>query len=86
VYAWVVGAQQAAPLPSISELGSAKAGIFTAEVQRTQRKAESKLVSGAGKQQQIPVRIFDDEILGAPRLLFQFLVKGDPGGLIFKKQ
>jgi hypothetical protein len=44
------------------------------------------LVCGPGEQQQIPIRIFDDEILGAPRLLFQCLVKGNPCGLKFKKQ
>jgi len=44
------------------------------------------LVCGPGKQQQIPIRIFDDEILGAPRLLFQCLAKGNPSGLKFKKQ
>ena len=42
--------------------------------------------SGAGKQQQIPIRILDDEILGAPRLLFQRLVKGNTSGLKLKKQ
>ena len=35
--------------------------------------AWSLLVSGSSKQQQIPIRILDDEILGAPRLL------GSPG-------
>ena len=44
------------------------------------------LVCGPGKQKQIPIRIFDDEILGAPGLLFQRLVKGNPTGLKFKKQ
>jgi hypothetical protein len=44
------------------------------------------LVCGSGKQQQIPIRILDDEILGAPRLLFQLLVKGNTSGLKFKKQ
>ena len=41
------------------------------------------LVCGPGKQQQISIGIFDDEILGAPRLLFQRLVKGNSGGLKF---
>src|SRR5271155_103991 len=45
-----------------------------------------RLVCGPGKQQEIAVRIFDDEIPGAPRLLFQFLLKGNSGGLKFKKQ
>ena len=44
------------------------------------------LVCGPGKQQQIPIRIFDDETLGAPRLLFQCLLKGNSSGLKFKKQ
>jgi hypothetical protein len=44
------------------------------------------LVCGPGKQQQIPIRIFDYEILGAPRLLFQCLLKGNSSGLEFKKQ
>jgi len=43
-------------------------------------------VRGSSKQQQIPVRIFNDEILGAPRLLFQSLVKGNASGLKLKKQ
>ena len=38
------------------------------------------LICGSGKQQQIPIRIFDDEVFGAPRLLLQFLVKGNAGG------
>ena len=44
------------------------------------------LTCGSGKEQQIPIRILDDEILGAPRLLFQLLVKGDPSGLKLKKE
>ena len=44
------------------------------------------LVRGSGEQQQIAIRIFDDEIPGAPRLLFQPLVEGDTGGLKLKKQ
>jgi len=43
-------------------------------------------VRGSSKQQQIPIRIFDDEFLGAPRLLFQSLVKGNASGLKLKKQ
>ena len=42
-------------------------------------------VGGSSKQQQIPIRIFDDEIFGAPRLLFQSLVKGNASGLKLKK-
>ena len=45
-----------------------------------------RLVCGSTKQQQIPLRIFDDESLGAPRLLFQCLVKCDACGLKLKKQ
>src|ERR1700688_2065435 len=44
------------------------------------------LVCGSSKQQQIPIRILYDEILGAPRLLFQRLVKGNTGGPKLKKQ
>jgi hypothetical protein len=44
------------------------------------------LVCGPGKQQPVPIRIFDDEILGAPWLLLQCLAKGNPSGLKFKKQ
>ena len=44
------------------------------------------LVCGSSKQQQIPIRIFDDEIFGAPRLLLQFLAKGNASGLKLKKQ
>ena len=44
------------------------------------------LVCGSGKQQQIPIRILDDEILSAPRVLFQRLVEGNSGGLKFKEQ
>jgi hypothetical protein len=44
------------------------------------------LVGGSGKQQQIPIRILDDEILGAPGLLLQLLVKGNISGLKLKKQ
>ena len=44
------------------------------------------LVYGSGKQKQIPIRILDDEIPGAPRLLFQSLVKGNTSGLKLKKQ
>lgn len=44
------------------------------------------LVCGPSKQQQIPVRVFDDEILGAPRLPFQCLVKCNTSGLKLKKQ
>jgi hypothetical protein len=47
--------------------------------------ASDRFAEGSSKQQQIPIRIFDDEILGAPRLLFQCLVKGNPGGLKFKE-
>ena len=43
-------------------------------------------VRGSSKQQQIPIWILDDEILGAPRLLFQRLVKGNTSGLKLKKQ
>src|ERR1700678_2288452 len=43
-------------------------------------------VCGSSKQQQIPIWIFDDEILGAPRLFFQSLAEGDTGGLKLKKQ
>ena len=44
------------------------------------------LVRGTGKQQQIPIWIFDDEIFGAPRLLFQSLVKANARGLKLEKQ
>ena len=44
------------------------------------------LVCGSSKQQEIPIRIFDDEIFGTPRLLLQFLVKGNASGLKLKKQ
>jgi hypothetical protein len=44
------------------------------------------LVCGSSKQQQIPIRILDDEILGAPRLPFQRPVKGNTSGLKLKKQ
>ena len=44
------------------------------------------LVCGSGEQQQVSVRILDDEILGALRLLFQRLVKGNTSGLKLKKQ
>src|SRR6267143_2556800 len=44
------------------------------------------LVCGPGKQQQISIRIFDDEILGAPRLLFQCLAQGNTSRLKLKKQ
>jgi hypothetical protein len=43
-------------------------------------------VCRASKQQQIPVRILDDEIPGAPRLLFQRLVKGNTSGPKLKKK
>jgi len=48
--------------------------------------APGLLVRGTGKQQQIAIWIFDDEVPGAPRLLFQDLEKGDSSGLKFKKQ
>ena|SRR6266404_1782051 len=44
------------------------------------------LACGSGKQQQISIGIFDDEILGAARLLFQYLMKGNPSGLKLKRQ
>ena len=44
------------------------------------------LICWSGKQQEIAIRIFDDEIFGAPRLLFQFLMKGNASRLKFKKQ
>src|SRR6516165_4977643 len=44
------------------------------------------LVCRSSKQQQIAIRILDDEIPGAPRLLFQLLVKGNTCGLKFEKQ
>ncbi len=45
------------------------------------------LVCGSSKQQQqIPLRILDDEILGAPRLLFQRLLKDNASGLKLKEQ
>jgi|SRR5580658_2273699 hypothetical protein len=53
-------------------------------VQRTS--AQQLLICGASEQQQIPVRILDDEILCAPGLFFQRLVKDNPGGLKLKKQ
>jgi hypothetical protein len=40
----------------------------------------------SGKKQQISIRIFNDKILSAPRLLLQFLEKGNTGGLKLKKQ
>jgi hypothetical protein len=40
----------------------------------------------SGKQLLIPIKVFDDEILGGPRLPFQSLMKGNPNGLKFKKQ
>ena len=43
-------------------------------------------VCRASKQQQIPVRILDDEIPGAPGLLFQRLVKGNTSGPKLKKK
>src|SRR5580704_3295842 len=43
-------------------------------------------VYGSSKQQQVPIRIVEDEILGAPSLLFQRPVKGDTSGLKLKKQ
>ena len=48
--------------------------------------ASRLLVCGSSKQQQIPIRIFDDKIPGAPRLLLQFLAKGNASGLKLKKQ
>jgi len=39
------------------------------------------LVRGSGKQQQIVIRIFDDEGSGAPRFPFQCLLKSNTGGL-----
>jgi len=44
------------------------------------------LVCGAGKQQQIAIGIFDDEIPGAPGLLFQRLEEADSSALKFQKQ
>ena len=44
------------------------------------------LVSGSSKEQQISIRICDDERFGAPRLLFQSLVKGNASGLKLKEQ
>jgi hypothetical protein len=43
-------------------------------------------VCRASKQQQIPVRILDEEIPGAPGLLFQRLVKRDTSGPKLKKK
>jgi hypothetical protein len=40
----------------------------------------------SGKKQQISIRIFDDKILRAPRLLLQFLEKRNTSGLKVKKQ
>jgi len=44
------------------------------------------LVCGSGEQQQIPIRIFDDEIPGAPGLLLQCLLEGHASGLKLQKQ
>ncbi len=44
------------------------------------------LICWSGKQQEIAIRIFDDEIFAAPRLLFQCLMKGNASRLKFKKQ
>jgi len=44
------------------------------------------LICWSGKQQEIAIRIFDDQIFDAPRLLFQCLMKGDASRLKFKKQ
>ena len=44
------------------------------------------LVCGPRKQQQIPIRILDDESLGAPGLPLQRLAKIDARGLKLKKQ
>jgi hypothetical protein len=52
----------------------------------TGQSTDGMLVCGSGKQQQIHIRILDDEILGAPTLLFQRLVKGNTSGLNLKKQ
>jgi hypothetical protein len=43
------------------------------------------LVCRSSKQQEIPIRILDDEIIGGPRLLFQRLGKGNTSGLKLKK-
>jgi hypothetical protein len=44
------------------------------------------LIGGSGKQQQILIRIFDDERFGSPRLSSQFLAKCNTSGLKLKKQ
>jgi hypothetical protein len=48
--------------------------------------ARRLLVCGASKQQQISIRILDDEILGAPSLFFQPLSKGNTSGVKLKIQ
>jgi hypothetical protein len=44
------------------------------------------LVCRSSEQQQIPIRIFDDESFCTPRLFLQFLAKDNASGLKLKKQ
>ena len=68
----------------VAEAFAMEAGDDTCSISKTA--ASRLLVGGSGKQQQILIRIFDDESFGAPRLSSQFLAKSNTGGLKLKKQ
>ena len=76
------------PFPStptaVPEAFPIEAGDHTCSISKTV--ALRLLVGGSGKQQQILIRIFDDESFGTPGLSSQSLAKSNTGGLKLKKQ